>query len=74
MHISLAESCLSWGAANNIYRIAHSPNRARTTTEVAGGWAGAIAFSSAFATWFAPDDIDALLDRNGPTEIATGGS
>lgn len=45
------------GAANDIYRIAHSPNRARTTTEVAGGWAGAIAFSSAFATWFAPADV-----------------
>lgn len=29
--------------------IAHSPNRARTTTEVAGGWAGAKAFDAALA-------------------------
>jgi len=45
------------GVAVDGYRFYKSPNKPRTGTEIAGGWAGALALGGAFATYFAPADV-----------------
>jgi hypothetical protein len=45
------------GAVADGYRLYQSPNKARTGSQIAGGWAGALALGGAFATWFAPADV-----------------
>ena len=43
--------------AHDGYRLYKSPDKARTAASIGGGWAGALALGTAFATWFAPADV-----------------
>ena len=44
------------GLANDAYKIYTAQDKVKAVVESAGGWAGAVAAGSAFATWFAPAD------------------
>ncbi|MBK1688752.1 hypothetical protein [Rubrivivax gelatinosus] len=44
------------GAAQDGWRIYTAQDKAKTTVEVAGGWAGAMAAGSTFAAWYTPAD------------------
>jgi hypothetical protein len=48
------------GVAMDAYRIYRAENKLKETIKIAGGWAGAGIFATAFATWWTP------LDAAGP--------
>ena len=45
------------GVGMDLYRIYRAEDKLKATTSAVGGWAGAFAFSGAFATFFAPADV-----------------
>lgn len=45
------------GLAADVYKIYNAENKVKETVKSAAGWGGALAFSGAFAAWWAPADV-----------------